>query len=326
MDLAFFRLPDGRGWIGEGPFKESASPPGDPAFYINDFELSDAKPWKTPARLWEIGADADLDRFLPSAVPFRVIWQNPETEWFKMVFRRIRRDVSARRLRKMVPVLTERGSVAEGDPAALLRRVFAAPAGFWSYARLEGDSGFLGATPELLLTRSGAKLQTMALAGTAKPSGPEDFTTNVKEIEEHELVANFLAETLESVGDVTREGREVSAAGGLTHFRTRFSVVLRGNHDDASLVCLLHPTPAVGCLPRDESSLHKLMDYRRQLGANPSSAPHSASGPEASFTVRWPSAAFRGPAVTSPCPAAAASWPEAPLTMNGGNSVRSGMQ
>ena len=35
----------------------------------------------------------------------------------------------------------------------------------------------------LLLTRAGANLQTMALAGTAKPSGAEDFVSDVKEIE-----------------------------------------------------------------------------------------------------------------------------------------------
>jgi menaquinone-specific isochorismate synthase len=269
MDLAFFRLPDGRGWIGEGPFKESAAPPDAAAFYINDFALADAKPWKEPARLTEIKSASDLDRFVPVASPFRVIWRSPETEWFKMVFRRIRRDVLARRLRKMVPVVTERGSVAEGNPATLLRRAFGAPEGFWAYARIEGDTGRLGATPEMLLTRSGSGLRTMALAGTARPDGAEDFANDLKEIEEHELVANFLAETLGRMGEVSRDGREISAAGGLTHFRTWFSAVLRGSPEDAALVRLLHPTPAVGVLPRDEPALRKLMEYRRQLGAEP---------------------------------------------------------
>ncbi len=267
MDLAFFRLPDGSAWIGEGPFTESATPSDSASFYINDFVLSDAKPWKVPARLFEIKSAADLDRFLPASKPLRITWQMPGTEWFKMVFRRIRRDVLAQRLRKMVPVLTECGTVVEGDPAVLLRRAFDAPPGFWVYARIEDGAGLLGATPEMLLTRTGSSLQTMALAGTAKPSGAEDFTTDLKEIEEHELVANFLEETLNQVGDVVRDQREISVAGGLTHFCTRFTAVLRNVRDDAALVRLLHPTPAVGCLPRDEPSLSKLMEYRLQLGA-----------------------------------------------------------
>ncbi|MCE9518985.1 MAG: chorismate-binding protein [Verrucomicrobia bacterium] len=267
MDLAFFRLPDGRTWIGEGPFTELATPPDGAAFYVNDFVLADPKPWKVPTRLIEIKSAADLERFLPTSKPLRIAWQMPGTEWFKMVFRRIRRDVLAQRLRKMVPVLTETGVVVEGDPASLLRRAFDAPTGFWAYARIKDGAGFVGATPEMLLTRTGSNIQTMALAGTAKPSGAEDFTTDVKEIEEHELVANFLEETLNRVGDVMREQREISVAGGLTHFRTRFSAELRSVRDDAALVRLLHPTPAVGCLPRDEPSLSKLMEYRHQLGA-----------------------------------------------------------
>jgi len=303
MDLAFFRLPDGRGWIGEGPFTDSAAPPEDAVFYINDFALSDPRPWKAPARLVEIKGAADLDRFVQAGRHPRVTWQKPENEWFKMVFRRIRRDVLARRLRKMVPVLTECGVLKEGDLVTLLRRAFGAPTGFWAYARIEGDSGLLGATPEMLLTRASSRLQTMALAGTAKPWGAGDFTTDVKEIEEHELVADFLEETLASVGDVVRGRREVSAAGGLTHFCTRFSVVLRGNHDDAGLVRLLHPTPAVGCLPRDEPSLEKLMEYRRQLGAGKYfGAPFGfRSGGEFHCAVAIRGISWLGNAVRLPC-------------------------
>ncbi len=303
MDLAFFRLPDGRGWIGEGPFTESAKPSDRASFYVNDFALEDAKPWKTPARLVEIKSAADLDPFIPSAEPFRVTWQTPEPEWFKMVFRRIRRDVLAQRLRKMVPALTERGVVVAGGPATVLRRAFAAPAGFWVYARIEGDTGRLGATPEMLLTRAGSKLQTMALAGTAKPSGAEDFANDIKEIGEHELVANFLEETLGTVGKVAREGREVSAAGGLTHFRTRFSAVLQGSPDDADLVRLLHPTPAVGCLPRDEPSLRKLMEYRRRLGAGDFfGAPFGfRAGGEFHCAVAIRGISWKGSEVSLPC-------------------------
>jgi menaquinone-specific isochorismate synthase len=59
----------------------------------------------------------------------------------------------------------------------------------------------------------------------------------------------------------------VSEAAGLTHFRTRLSVALAAPADLNALVRRLHPTPAVGVLPRDEASLARLMDYRKQLGA-----------------------------------------------------------
>lgn len=265
MDCAFFRLPDGQAWLGWGPFAETAEAPEGPCFYVNDFTLSDRRPWKAPARLEPVSTSADL-QLNGSTLP-RVSWGKPETEWFKMAFRRIRRDVLGQRLRKMVPVLTEKGILQEGSPIALLTRVMQAPAGLWCYAFSQGGNGFLGATPELLMDIENRTLRTMALAGTAKPNLKESFATDVKEIEEHELVAGFLVEALGELGAVTRGPREVSEAAGLTHFRTQLSVELAATPDLNALVRRLHPTPAVGVLPRDETSLARLMDYRTQLEA-----------------------------------------------------------
>lgn len=253
--------------MGEGPFAEAAEPPEGVAFYVNDFTLSDPKPWKTPARVVEVSQASELLPFFPAATPPRIAWQKPETEWFKMAFRRIRRDVLARKIRKMVPVLTEQGTLLSGDMRALLVNVLNAPMGLWSYAWLKGNGGFLGATPELLLSVADQTLQTMALAGTAKPNGAESFITDAKEIDEHEIVAGFLADTLAELGPVSRAPREVSETSGLMHFRTQLSVQLEGETDLNTLVKTLHPTPAVGCLPRDETSVQKLMEYRRQLHA-----------------------------------------------------------
>jgi menaquinone-specific isochorismate synthase len=265
MDCAFFRLPDGQAWLGWGPFAEAAEPPGGPCFYVNDFTLSDQNPWKIPARLVSAPRPEDLQTQRDGEP--QVTWDRPHAEWFKMVFRRIRRDVLGERLRKMVPILTERGELKGGRLTTLLAKVMHPPAGLWSYAFVRGEDGFLGATPELLLEVRDRALRTMALAGTAKPNGAASFETDVKEIEEHELVAGFLEEALTSLGTLTRGSREVSEAAGLTHFRTELSVVLNATPDLNALVRRLHPTPAVGVLPRDEASLARLMEYRRQLGA-----------------------------------------------------------
>jgi menaquinone-specific isochorismate synthase len=262
--FALFRLPDGRAWLGEGPFEAlPEAPPDGPAFYWNDFDLSDSTPWKRPARLI----------LLPSSTPTpwsglpwpRVNWRHPSTEYFEMAFRRIRRDVIARRLEKMVPVLTEHGVLVDGRWERLLDRVLAAPAGFWGYACVDGDHGFAGATPELLFHAEGAEVETMALAGTAKPGTDEAFMLDVKEIEEHELVAGYLESQLSRLGQVTRSPRGLCQAGALTHFQTRLTVTLATPANPTTLVPWLHPTPAVGCLPREELWLDKLREYRRLL-------------------------------------------------------------
>lgn len=266
-DLAFFRLPGGRAWIGQGPFESLREMPADGgAFYVNDFDLSDPAPWKKPARLVPVTADslaAEVD--WKEAQPPHINWAKPATEWFKMAFRRIRREVLAKRLEKMVPVLTERGTIAQGDPLRLVEKVMNAPDNTWGYAWVQGSQGFLGATPELLFRAQGRHVETMALAGTAKPGAQEAFLTDVKEIEEHEIVVRYLIERLSRLGTVRREPRGLCQAASLLHFLSNLHVDLSADVAPDVLVRELHPTPAVGCLPREEHWLEKLREYRVQL-------------------------------------------------------------
>jgi len=260
MDVALFRLPDGRAWIGLGPFTETNVQPASTAFYINDFDLSDPNPWKVPQQLIEVTPGV-----LPPESDLRVRWDKPITEWFKMAFRRIRREVLAHRLEKMVPVLTKKGFVMEGSIHSLLHRIATATNGGWGYARVNGESGFAGITPELLFEQNGRNIQTMALAGTAKPGDDETFLRDSKEIEEHEIVVRFIEEILSGVATVSRGQRGIHETSGLRHFRTPLSATLSEDLGADALVRLLHPTPAVGCLPRTPEWLTKLQEYRTQL-------------------------------------------------------------
>ena len=115
------------------------------AFDVNDFDLSDPAPWKRPAKLIPVVADTLAGSAAWNGAPPHIHWAKPATEWFKMAFRRIRREVLAKRLEKMVPVLTERGTIVTGDPVRLLERVMNAPANTWGYGWVHGNEGFLGA-------------------------------------------------------------------------------------------------------------------------------------------------------------------------------------
>ncbi len=266
-DIAFFRLPDGRAWIGHGPFESLAHMPSTGgAFYINDFDLSDPKPWKIPTKLEQVDS-ARLSQsasFNTAEAPF-IQWAKPATEWFKMAFRRIRREVLAKRLVKMVPVLTERGTIVSGDPIFLLDRIMTAPSNTWGYARIEGNQGFVGATPELLFRSKDHQVETMALAGTAKPGAQEAFLQDVKEIDEHEIVVRYLQDQLSPLGEVNREPRDLCHTSKLLHFQSNLTVKLSAEADPDTLVRELHPTPAVGCLPREDTWLQRLKEYRTQL-------------------------------------------------------------
>lgn len=267
-EFAFIRLPDGSAWLGEGPFKASDRPAGgDGVFYINDFDLSDPAPWKQPTRLHEITAEnvGGVVGWNGDIAP-TIAWEKPATEWFKMAFRRIRREVLAKRLEKMVPVLTESGKILSGRPLPLLEKLLAGAPNSWGYAYGSDKAGFMGLTPELLFRSQGREVETMALAGTAKPGAQSDFDLDLKEIEEHEIVVRYLTDRLGELGQVTREPRHALQAGGLRHFQSTLKVVLHEDADPGQLVPWLHPTPAVGCLPREEPWLAKLREYRKQLG------------------------------------------------------------
>ena len=266
-EFTLFRLPDGRAWLGEGPFTAlAAAPATGGAFYINDFDLSDPKPWKVPTKLHTITADSLAQKIhLNGAQTPQINWAKPATEWFKMAFRRIRREVLAKRIEKMVPVLTESGTLTSGDPRRLLEAIMKAPTNMWGYAHVKESGGFLGATPELLFQVHGQDLETMALAGTAKPGNQDAFITDVKEIEEHEIVVRYLTEQLQTMGAVSRQQRTLCQTSGLVHFQSRLNVKLHVAADPAQLVPLLHPTPAVGCLPRNDASIARLREYRQQL-------------------------------------------------------------
>lgn len=264
-DIALFRLPGGRAWIGLGPFEAFAeAPAGGGVFYVNDFDLKDPLPWKRPAQLVEVTQET-LDQVIGTAQTPHIQWAKPAIEWFKMAFRRIRREVLAQRLEKMVPVLTERGSITSGAPIRLLEKVMSAPANTWGYAWVQGDQGYLGATPELLFRQRGAVLETMALAGTAKPGDQAAFLKDVKEIDEHEIVVRYLTERLSGLGQVNRDERGLCQAGSLLHFQTNLHVTLDQEISPSALVNQVHPTPAVGCLPREEHWLSRLREYRQQL-------------------------------------------------------------
>ena len=145
--------------------------------------------------------------------------------------------------------------------------------------------GIIGATPELLLSRSGAQIASVPLAGTAARSGDPDsdrkaeaaLLSSAKERSEHRVVVDAITSALAPVverlevpdGPVIRELRNVS------HLGTSITGTLaKRDHDYPSaleLVGLLHPTPAVAGTPVDLALdyLTKLEELDRDRYAGP---------------------------------------------------------
>ncbi|MES2708778.1 MAG: chorismate-binding protein [Verrucomicrobiota bacterium] len=267
-----------------GPFASSALPPADGlAFYTNDFALSDPAPWKIPARSGTAArcpaAPSDpadqTDPPDPANQPDPPIpatsWTPPDRREFRAVFDEAMRAINGRQLLKVVPACTASARLS-GNPAAALHSLLdparsngRGHAAAWS----DGVNGFATITPEVLFRLDGARLTTMALAGTADAAHEADLRKGPKLAREHEIVVDELHRRLATLGRVTMTDREVVTLGTVRHLRTSLSVNLSsapGGSALNDLIRLLHPTPALGISPRSETTLAQLQDYRKRCG------------------------------------------------------------
>jgi isochorismate synthase len=153
------------------------------------------------------------------------------------------------------------------EPAALRWLARAYPT-CTAFALSDGEATFLGATPERLVRLQHGVASTVALAGSA-PRGRSDIDdqrlakallADPKEQIEHDLVVQAVLDGLRHAG-----GRPVAGAQprvrrllNVQHLLTEVRAQVPGGISVLDLVAHLHPTPAVGGLPRQVA-----LDYIR---------------------------------------------------------------
>jgi salicylate biosynthesis isochorismate synthase len=150
------------------------------------------------------------------------------------------------------------------DPAAIfgaLREQF--PSCF-CFCRGTPEAAFLGASPELLIRRSGAGASTVALAGsTRRSSDPavddhlgEQLLRSDKNRREQRIVAERIVRKLRphAVWVQTAPEPEVVKVANIQHLATPIVAQLAESHSAVELAGMLHPTPAVGGEPWPETA------------------------------------------------------------------------
>lgn len=111
---------------------------------------------------------------------------------------------------------------------------------------------WLGATPETLLKITKDKFETMSLAGTQVYEGTTDVVWQPKEIDEQQVVTDFIMSNLNPISDkIIVSKTETIKAGSLLHLRTKISGELTSSI--SNLIVALHPTPAVCGHPKKEA-------------------------------------------------------------------------
>lgn len=137
----------------------------------------------------------------------------------------------------------------------LFRNLSALYHGAFVYLLYSPETGaWMGATPELLISLSGQRVSTMALAGTRKTGS--DTAWGQKEIDEQQWVTKYIRQKLEESGcsGIEQTQAYTVKAGNVEHLRTDF-IALTAGTDPGALVSKLHPTPAVCGWPSDKAAL-----------------------------------------------------------------------
>tara|TARA_B100001287_G_scaffold275198_1_gene282259 strand:+ start:611 stop:1600 length:990 start_codon:yes stop_codon:yes gene_type:complete len=111
---------------------------------------------------------------------------------------------------------------------------------------------WIGATPETLLETNKDKAITMSLAGTKEISKAIEWTS--KEKQEQQYVTDYIKQELkaQNLQDISIKGPYTSKAGNIEHLRSDISFFLNKTNP-MDVANLLHPTPAVSGLPKEES-------------------------------------------------------------------------
>lgn len=121
------------------------------------------------------------------------------------------------------------------------------------------EAAFIGASPELLVRRSGASASTVALAGsTRRSSDPavddhlgEQLLRSDKDRREQRIVAERIVRALRPHAVWVQEAAEpeIAKVANIQHLATPIVAQLAEPHSAIELAGMLHPTPAVGGEP-----------------------------------------------------------------------------
>ncbi|WP_158783488.1 isochorismate synthase [Pantoea sp. BAV 3049] len=147
-------------------------------------------------------------------------------------------------------------------PDAVMDRLIALnPTSYHFHVPLPDGSSLLGASPELLLRKTGSRFSSLPLAGSARRDRSSDQADQAigerlmysqKDRYEHRLVTQAMQEVLQTRSSylVVPEKPELITTSTLWHLASPIEGEVSCPSENAlSLACLLHPTPALSGYP-----------------------------------------------------------------------------
>lgn len=179
----------------------------------------------------------------------------PGDAWAKQVLA-IRDRITAGTVRKVVAARHTVLELAQpGDARTVLAQLKQRFPGCTRFAFWRDGAAFIGATPEFLVARHGAKVVTEALAGSVERGRADALLQSPKERDEHQLVVDVIVQALKPfcIELHTAPQPRIRELPNLLHMQTPIEGRLRRETHVLDLVRALHPTPAVGGVPTKQA-------------------------------------------------------------------------
>lgn len=206
---------------------------------------------------WEKQADISLENPQKLSLPTGNSTSLPTAEEWEQLVKQCLCEMQKGSLEKVV--LARRTTLQiQVDPYELLQHLRFQSAGAALFSiQFSPDSTFIGVTPERLYQRKGKQIRVDALAGTS-PLGKEGLIDNPKEKREFAFVKYSIESAAAPLCEKWQwEGEDrIHKTSSLQHLYNCFIGTLQSDITDADLLKALHPTAALGGMPRQ-----KALDY-----------------------------------------------------------------
>ncbi len=257
-DFCLLGVESDQAYVGFGPFETSSEPdPVRPSFFIQDFYLSNSESWHTPRECKLI--PLKLLKEISSEVP-KAKFSQPSKDLYRDTFNNLLNQIAAGTLEKAVPVIFETGELTSGNAISLLPALARLPGFLNPFAFRKGSQLVIGLSPEILFRKEQESnlLISEAVAGTTLSSNSERLLDDPHLKREHSVVITDIQEQLSQFGRCRVSTISLQPYPGLMHLRAEVAVEIGSEVTPTQLISSLHPTGALGVLPRAEADLNAL--------------------------------------------------------------------
>lgn len=199
--------------------------------------------------------DSDLYEHLATEFDFEYLEEDQKTH--ENLVQKAIDSIKDGDMKKVVLARSEKVEVHDPDPIRIFKKLLNKYSQAFVYIWFHPKTGYwFGASPETLLKTERNKFRTMALAGTQIFKGKTEVDWPKKEVEEQQIVTEYILDSLEKVPGI--KNIDVSEpystkAGNLLHICTDISGIMEHPEKLRELLSALHPTPAVCGLPREKA-------------------------------------------------------------------------